>query len=113
MSKKVITDFENRHQFKNFIKSHRGTFILKFTADWCVPCKRVKDTVYSLYNQTNSNVVMADLDIDKQNNRDVYSFEKIRSIPTFICYVNGEKRDVLMDSNLDEVKSFFKRCSEY
>ena len=98
--------------FKSILQKY-PIVVVDVYADWCVPCKRVKDTVYSLYNQTNSNVVMADLDIDNQNNRDVYSFEKVRSIPTFICYVNGEKRDVLMDSNLDEVTSFFKRCSEY
>ena len=113
MSKRVITDFENRHQFKNFIKTYKGTFILKFTAEWCGPCKKVKDTVYSLYNESNSKMLMADLDIDKGNNRDVYSSEKVRSIPTFICYVNGERRDVLADSDLEEVQAFFKQCNEY
>ena len=71
------------------------------------------DIDYSLYNESNSKMLMADLDIDKGNNRDVYSSEKVRSIPTFICYVNGERRDVLADSDLEEVQAFFKQCNDY
>ena len=75
------------------------------------PCKKIKDHVYNLYNNTKSATIMADLDIDK--NQDVYSYLKIKSIPTFICYTRGIKCDVLVGSGEDDVTAFFESCEKH
>ena len=111
MSKKVITEFDNRQQFQEFVSQYKGVFIVKFTADWCGPCKKIKDQVYNLYNNTKKTTVMADLNVDK--NQDVYSSLKIKSIPTFICYVRGIKCDVLVGSDPADVNAFFETCESY
>jgi len=111
MTKKVITEFTDRNQFQEFVNQYKGSFIVKFTADWCGPCKKIKDHVYNLYNNTKSTTIMADLDIDK--NQDVYSYLKIKSIPTFICYTRGIKCDVLVGSGEDDVSAFFESCEKH
>ena len=111
MSKKIITNFENRQEFKNFISSYRGVVIVKFTADWCGPCKRVKPLILDLYKNMPGNVILADLNIDE--NQDVYAFSKIRSVPTMISFVNGDKMDVIDTSNPTHITAFFNTCKKY
>ena len=96
--------------FYDKINSDTPTLV-DFFAHWCGPCKKIKDQVYSLYNNTKDTTIMADLNVDR--NQDVYSSLKIKSIPTFICYVRGIKCDVLVGSDPADVEHFFKTCESY
>ena len=57
------------------------------------------------------NVILADLNIDE--NQDVYAFSKIRSIPTMISFVNGDKMDVIATSDPSDITAFFATCKQY
>ena len=120
MSKRVITDFENRHQFKNFIKTYKGTFILKFTAEWCGPCKKIKSTVDQWFNTLPENVILAEIDIDE--NLDLYMafkrIKQIKGVPTIFAYYGNRSEennflpnDSVVGGDVMAVNAFFERVA--
>ena len=70
--------------------------ILKFTAEWCGPCKRIKGLVESHYSSLPDNVVVFELDIDDQLNVPLYSFgnyrRQLRGIPGLLAYYCNNDR---------------------
>lgn len=71
-----------------FEKTNSGKILVKFTADWCGPCKAMKPLLEEL--STEVDAVIADLDVD--SNPETTSKFGIRSIPTFILFDNGIQR---------------------
>ncbi len=108
MSKQIITEFPDREMFKQFISNYNGVVIVKFGAQWCGPCNYIKPLVLDLYNKMPENVILADIDIDE--NEDVYAYSKIKTIPTMVSYVNGDKMDINNTSNSDDIIAFFNKC---
>ena len=63
----VVVDYlETRNDFKSFIEQNKNKLIIvKASATWCGPCKRIKNDFMSLYNQLPSGVILIELDIDE------------------------------------------------
>ena len=72
--KTIVTSFKNRVQFLNLLKNNPGMIIIKFGAEWCGPCKTIRDTVYNNFKEMPENVICADINIT--HNFDVYTFLK-------------------------------------
>ena len=98
-----IVELTNRDELKEFLKSH-SVVIVKVSATWCGPCKRIAPLVENYYAQL-ENVSLVMVDADEGN--DIVSYLKVKSFPTMINYVNGSMYDILTSSNPDNVKNFF------
>ena len=62
--------------------------ILYFTADWCQPCKKVKPIVEELNRESFPGIFQViDVDIEKE----MAQTFKIKSVPTFILFDEGEE----------------------
>ena len=56
---------ENREDLTNYLKATDYEYvILKFTANWCNPCKRIKPLVDTWFQKLPSNFIIVELDID-------------------------------------------------
>ena len=70
--------------------------IIKFGADWCGPCKNITPYCNSQFKLL-KNIVCFDIDIDKDENMELYLAYKqkkmITSIPTIFGYVEKQNRD--------------------
>ncbi|MBP5599980.1 MAG: thioredoxin [Lachnospiraceae bacterium] len=77
----------NESNFKAEINSDKPVLV-DFFATWCGPCKMMAPLVEELAN-TNSDIKVGKIDIDE--NEDVAIEYKVRSIPTFILFKNGEE----------------------
>ena len=105
----MVTVLKTRQELKEHVKKHE-VVIVKFTADWCGPCRRVAPHIHSLmetYNKINYVVV----DVDEGSN--IASFLKIRSIPTIISYINGDIHEILPSSDENEITKFFAKTNGY
>jgi len=75
-----------QHVLHELIRSHENV-IIKFYANWCGPCKRMKKIMSDVMNTFGESVLVIDIDVDKYR---VPGFT-IRAIPHVLYYKNGNK----------------------
>ena len=71
-----------------FAKCNNSTLIVKFTADWCKPCKAIQPHYVSLASKYSKNRFVT-LDIDGDGCDILSSKLKVAMMPTFVCFHNG------------------------
>ena len=83
------------------------TTIVKFEADWCVPCKEITPSVELLSEEwSGRNVEFVSLDIDGAST--ITQKYNIFGVPTFIAFRNGEPvSEVRSKVNVGNLKSTF------
>ena len=89
--KDIYTEIADRNMFLSYLRENPGVMVIKFGAEWCGPCKKIKDYLEVLFANTPENVICFDIDVDECI--DVYSFLKskkqINGIPAVLCYIKG------------------------
>ena len=85
----ITHEFASRNEFLTAISENKDKILLfKFTADWCKPCKQIKDDVNNLISDLKDHVTCYELDVDE--NFDVYAFLKskkmLTGIPSILIY---------------------------
>lgn len=103
----ILQSPEKRNDFKQLIQQHKDKLIIvKFYADWCRPCQAIKDNVYNLFEKLNTPKLLINVNVDEQD--DVASYMKVNALPTIVTYKNGERDQVFMGGNINELTKFFK-----
>lgn len=95
--------------------------ILKFTADWCDPCKKIKDICLDFQKAKPSSIQYYEIDIDESI--DLYmkmkKMKMINGIPALLAYTNSEKDhwfipDIChLGSDNAGAKHFFNECLKH
>ena len=119
----LITPVElTRETFKGLLEfnSKQGKHtILKLTADWCRPCKSIKDlAIQQVANLSERPIESYEVNID--NSIDFYAFIKqkrmVSGIPVFLFYKAGNTEyipdDSITGSNPPDIVAFFARCAK-
>ena len=118
MSKQIISEIENRDAFMTLLQHNPGLIVLKLGAEWCGPCKTIKQAVNGFFASSPPEVVCGDIDVDKSF--DFYSFLKskkmVNGIPALICYKKGNSTyipdDIVTGANSKQLHNFFIRCGK-
>lgn len=96
--------------------------ILRFTADWCQPCKSINPLCEKMEKEFESidNIKYYEIDIDESI--DLYiklkRYKMVSSIPALLMWKNGERENwyvpdlCVNTSNLTEVQLFFENCKK-
>lgn len=74
-------------KFSDIVKSDTPTLV-DFFATWCGPCQAMSPVLDRLKNEMGSQVRILKIDVDK--NQEVATKFKVRGVPTFILFKNGE-----------------------
>ena len=119
MSKQVISEIADRQAFMTLLQHNPGLIVIKLGAEWCGPCKQIKNVVHAFFASSPPEVVCADIDVDQCF--DFYSFLKskkmVNGIPVLLCYKKGNSTyipdDAITGSNAGELHNFFKRCGTH
>ncbi len=74
-------------KFTDIVKSEVPTLV-DFYATWCGPCKTMHPILEELKKQMGSKIRILKIDVDK--NQDVAAQFKVRGVPTFVLFKNGE-----------------------
>jgi len=118
ISKTIVSGFENRQEFLEFLSRNTGMIVIRFSATWCKPCKKIKPIVDCFFASSPPCVTCVDLDIDE--NTDVYSFLKskkmIYGVPTLMCYTSVNKSYIpdfsISGGAPEDLDNFFKACGK-
>ena len=119
MSKQIVSEIPNRDAFFHLLKHNPGLIVIKLGAEWCGPCKLIKNVVHAFYASSPPEVVCADIDVDQSF--DFYAFLKskkmVNGIPVLLCYKKGNTTyipdDSVTGSDAAQLHLFFKRCGTH
>lgn len=106
-----ITDITNLQKRLN---ENQNIILLKFSADWCGPCKKIAPIVDHWKNALPETVDFYEIDIDESIN--LYSFFKnkkmLAGIPSLMCWRSGNVTTIpdynVNNSDPDQVNGFFR-----
>ena len=73
--------------FQEIINSNQPTLV-DFHATWCGPCKAMQPVLDQLKTDMHEKVRILKIDVDK--NQDVAEKFKVKGVPTFVLFKNGE-----------------------
>jgi thioredoxin-like negative regulator of GroEL len=102
----IKTDLTKRDEFKEYVNRNKFCLV-KVSASWCKPCKRMKPLFEKLVGTLNNKVHIVLVDAD--DGMDIYSYLKCKSIPYMVLYVDGQPTHILMSSKDDQVTTFFSK----
>lgn len=74
-------------KFSDIVKSSTPTLV-DFHATWCGPCQAMHPVMDRLKNEMGSQVRILKIDVDK--NQEVANKFKVRGVPTFVLFKDGE-----------------------
>jgi thiol-disulfide isomerase/thioredoxin len=114
----INTEIKTRNDFYEILNNNKNIVIIKLGAEWCPPCKAIKQTVhkwFEYFTQLNKNIICYDINIDQ--NTDFVSLLKknkiISGIPAILVYYKNNKSvfpsDFVGGGNIDDVNMLFNR----
>jgi len=114
----------NREDFLNFLGENKDNdIIMKFSAEWCGPCKKIKGLIEELnetFNQDRTNYIFLEIDIDVSF--DLYSFlrtkKQLTTIPALFYFKKNTftkdkyflPTNMISSSDIKEITSFYINC---
>jgi thiol:disulfide interchange protein len=112
----IIYGIENLEAFKQLLETNPGLLFIKFTADWCVPCKKIKEHTDAWFARLPDNTQVVIVDIDESF--EVYAFLKnkkmVAGIPAILMYYQGNLNypfdESVSSSDKNMVDKFFNKC---
>ena len=111
MADNRIVELTNRKQFKTFLLDN-DHFIVKACAVWCGPCKRCTPFFMEVFNEKlPTKIKLVKLDVD--DGEDLAHYLRIKSMPTFIHYYNGDPMEIYDSSSEKNIMLFFNKILEY
>lgn len=85
-----------------FTSSKKSTLFVKFTADWCKPCKAIQPAYVSTASKHDNAATFITLDIDGDDCDVVSGKMKVAMMPTFVCFQNGAEAGRMSGGNSGE-----------
>jgi len=119
MEKSIITSLTPEELFTLQRSFHDRVIVVKFGAEWCGPCKKIKPLWNEWISIVPSNIVIVDIDIDESIDLYVQLKAKkmVKGVPTILAFAGDVKReqwyipdDSVSGGNEGDVKNFMNRC---
>ena len=97
--------------------------IIKFTATWCAPCKKIKPLCDHYIQKLPSNIIFFEIDVDES--MDLYGklkkYKMVNGIPALLAYTSKNKNSDMwyipefsqVGSDSNNVNNFFQNCINY
>lgn len=96
--------------------------ILRFTAEWCGPCKNIDNICNEYFSNCSNNIIPVVIDVDEGMELFMHykRYKMLNGIPALYAYYGNNKQDpwyVPNDSvntgDQKQVIDFFNRCSKH
>lgn len=90
---------QNVNNDADFSINDNGLYAVKFSAEWCAPCKKMVSTVEKLESEFTSAIFMC-VDIDEAPS--IAQKYKIKALPTLLIIKDGEEVNRITGTSLIE-----------
>lgn len=105
-----------KEMFIDYLQKKDNGLIVKFTADWCGPCKRSKPFIEENLRKLDNNIKYLEIDVDES--LEVYGFLKAKRMVTTIPCLLYYKKDtreiwpehIISSSSKSDIDRFFEYC---
>jgi len=95
--------------------------VIKFTADWCGPCKNIKDLCIQFEKTKPSSIQYYEINIDESIElyMKLKKMKMVNGIPALLAYKGGTKEywyipdEIHLGSDKKGLLQFFDRCIRY
>jgi thiol-disulfide isomerase/thioredoxin len=110
---KVENQINSMDDFQKVLNENQNKVFIKFSANWCGPCKAIKPIVDQWIPKFPADCVFHEIDIDES--LELYSFMKtkkmVNGIPAILCYYKDNTNYIpnsqVIGGNPTEVNKFF------
>ena len=106
----TICDVCNVSQLEELLSKNEYV-VVKFSAEWCGPCKRI----YPLYEKHSNNekyTSVCFLHVDVDEARDICEKYSIEGMPTFILFQNSEELSRFAGANEGKLNEMLSKCNK-
>lgn len=90
---------DNQDQFFELFKQKEKAVIVRFSAEWCGPCKSIAPIFTELADKFKDNLIV--LNVDVEENQELASIFRVRSLPSVVSSYNGD----VVEANLGAQRS--------
>jgi thiol:disulfide interchange protein len=115
----IINGISSISDFYNILQNNKRCVILKFEADWCVPCTKIKSHVHEWFNKIESehdDIQMFYINVDESF--EVYAHLKtkkmVQGIPAMLAYYKGNTTFAFNESvsgtDINAIDLFFTKA---
>lgn len=107
-----IREIKNLEDLKSFYaETPESLHIVKIGAPWCGPCRTLSDTLHNLDPNKIGDILIADVNIDEEDNEDIAMEYNIRNIPVTLYVKNGEVLNKYVGATL--ANDIYKHIEDY
>jgi thiol-disulfide isomerase/thioredoxin len=119
MERCIITSLTPEELFTLQQSFNNKVIVVKFGAEWCGPCKKIKPLWNEWITLIPSNIIIVDIDIDESIELYVQLKAKkmVKGVPSILAFAGDVKReqwyipdDSVSGGNEGDVKNFMNRC---
>ena len=112
----IETSIESLEELQEILQNNPGMVILKFSASWCSPCKKVAPNINAAIANLPNTYKIYFLDIDES--LEIYAFFKnkrmVSAIPSMIAWKKGNTTSIpdnmVTSSDTKQIDAFFQKC---
>jgi len=114
----VETEIESLEELQEILSKNPGVVILKFSAQWCKPCKAVSPQISSAVANLPNTYKVYFIDIDESLN--IYMFFKnkkmLGGVPSILAWKKGNISSIpdnmVTSSDPKQIDAFFHKCAD-
>ncbi|KAL7537144.1 hypothetical protein ACHAWF_005674, partial [Thalassiosira exigua] len=103
---KEVEHVESLGRWEELFASHENSALfVKFTADWCHPCKAIHPTYVELaseYGRGGNKRTFVTLDVDGEDCDSLMGKLRVAMMPTFVCFEGGKERGRTSGGNSED-----------
>jgi thioredoxin 1 len=114
----IHTEIETLEQLQEILQNNPGVVIIKFSATWCSPCKKIAPHIKGAINNLPNTYKIYFLDIDES--LEIYAYFKnkrmVSAIPSMIAWKKGNTTaipdNMVTSSDPKQIDAFFHKCAD-
>jgi thiol:disulfide interchange protein len=114
----IIENVKSMEDFKQLLVDNPGCLVLKFGAEWCLPCGKIKDAVEARFEEGHPHIQYVLVDVDESF--EIYAYLKnkkmILGVPALLMYKRGNHAyvpdDVVFGTDMTKIGAFLDRCAD-